>query len=641
MKSTMQPPIRTLVKIEKEDDPLTLSQQPTLAKKSATVASIKECTNVLKDVPESLKSMNELFGLSSALSIFTRRFNELQKHMEFIDKSIDDMYKQQKGKESVVVAPVPVSVPNASTSGAQIVSNANQTSANSAKAETSKEACSSTIDNLCETMGSRGVRKYITMHMSDIEKLREEVTAAINRAPNPSKLVLECIGRFYLQGSKAFAKDSPMILNRQASLLILEFFLLTDCTSIDPSVKEEANKAAILWRKRLLNEGGLSTATNADARGLLLFVASYGIPSDFENQDLIQLIRLSNAKEISNALRRSRVLVQKIPDIIHAMVKKGMCLAAVDAAYTFGVEEKLSPETILTLYLQNSEEAWKTARKDSQGNPVALKAADEKQLAAYKFAMKCLEDYKINPMKLSGWNINDKIATLEKDISDHERVIDEKGHLKRKADGVNSSQFKNQDAKHPRMSTGLSPQMHPKYMLPQEQRAFGINDPQTFYDGGLSSQLNGYSGMSSVTGPTYPGAAGVGVLDRIVPGSVAGTSLGSTAGAGGVLHVDGLVHTTNHSGGPYPWHGDGALNDHLFRHNFMGPQTISGRGLFGSGSTMEQGFSGQPSSSIAFGTRNSSADLYQFADAVLEREAYKSSRTANTYMAPGTAHLQR
>ncbi|KAF5190215.1 Frigida-like protein [Thalictrum thalictroides] len=654
MKSTMQPPIRTSMKVEKEDEPSTLSTllspQPTLRKASkvsrvnkgtATAASVKECTNVLKDVPESLNSVNELFGLSEALSIFTRRFNELQKHMEFIDKSIDDVYKQQKDIESVVVAPLPVPAPNASTSCAPILSTANQTNANSAKAESSKEAGPSTIDSLCETMGSRGVRKYITMNMSDIEKLQKEVTAAIKRAPNPAKLVLDCMGRFYLQGSKAFIKDSPMISNRQASLLILEFFLLSDCTSIDPSVKEEAKKTAMLWRKRIVNEGGLSNATNADARGLLLFIASYGIPSDFENQDLIQLIRLSNAKDISNALRRSRVLVQKIPDIIHAMVKKGMCLAAVDAAYTFGVEEKVSPETILTLYLRDSEETWKIARKDSQGHPLALKTADEKQLTAYKFAMKCLEDHKINPMKLAEWNINDKIATLEKYISDHERVIEEKGHLKRKADGVNSSPFKNQDAKHPRMSTGLSPQMHSKFMLPQEQRAFGINDGQIFYDGRLSSQLNGYSGMSSVMGPTYPGAAGLEVLHRIVPGNVAGTSLGSTAGPGGVLHVEGLLHTTNHSAGSYAWHGDGALNDNLFRHNFMGPQTISGRGLFGSGSTMEQGFAGQPSSSLTFGTRNSSADLYQFADAVLEHEAYNSSRTANSCMAPETARLQR
>lgn len=162
-------------------------------------------------------------------------------------------------------------------------------------------------------MRSRGLRKYIISHLSDVAKLREEVPAALKGAPKPAKLVLECIGRFFLQGSKAFGKATHMVPSRQASLLILEFFLLSDCTEMEPSVKEEADLAAVTWRKRLINEGGVSNASDIDARGLLLLVACFGIPALFRNEDLRNLIRLSCPKEISDALRRSRFLLARVP----------------------------------------------------------------------------------------------------------------------------------------------------------------------------------------------------------------------------------------------------------------------------------------------------------------------------------------
>lgn len=167
-------------------------------------------------------------------------------------------------------------------------------------------------------MCSRGLRKYVVTHLSDIPRLREEAPAAIKLAPKPAKLVLDCIGRFYLQGIKAYTKDSPMIPARQASVLVLEFFLmmLGNCNEgeieIEPSVKEEAEKGAIGWRKRLIAEGGLAKAGEIDARGLLAFVACFGIPAAFKNEDLKDLIRLSNPKKILDALRRSRVLVPRI-----------------------------------------------------------------------------------------------------------------------------------------------------------------------------------------------------------------------------------------------------------------------------------------------------------------------------------------
>ncbi|RVW81981.1 Protein FRIGIDA [Vitis vinifera] len=219
-----------------------------------------------------MRSVNELRNLSTVLHAFRRRWDELQKHLDFIQDAIASR------------------------------TNASATSV-------------SELGFLCGMMRSRGLRKYIISHLSDVAKLREEVPAALKGAPKPAKLVLECIGRFFLQGSKAFGKATHMVPSRQASLLILEFFLLSDCTEMEPIREGEADLAAVTWRKRLINEGGVSNASDIDARGLLLLVASFGIPALFRNEDLRNLIRLSCPKEISDVLRRSRFLLARVPGV--------------------------------------------------------------------------------------------------------------------------------------------------------------------------------------------------------------------------------------------------------------------------------------------------------------------------------------
>lgn len=49
-----------------------------------------------------------------------------------------------------------------------------------------------------------------------------------------------------------------------------------------------------------------------------------------------------------------------------------MIVEAVDLAYTFGFEEKLSPQTTLTSFLQKSEEAWKKTKQASRDFPDVL-----------------------------------------------------------------------------------------------------------------------------------------------------------------------------------------------------------------------------------------------------------------------------
>ncbi|XP_030939233.1 protein FRIGIDA [Quercus lobata] len=541
-----------------------------------------------KQKSEFMKSVVELDGLSIAIHSFTRRLDELQKHLEFIENTIESRSKQLLLIENT--NPVVVETITEEEEAAQ--------GGEGEEEVLSSRGTKSEVEYLCEMMCSRSLRKYIVSNMSDEAKLREEVPAALKFAPKPAKLVLDCIGRFYLQGSKAYTKNSPMIPARQASLLILEFFLLSDCESLNEKEKDEAHSAALAWRKRLVTEGGLSRATPIDATGLLLFIASFGIPSRFSNQDLRDLILLTT-QNISTALRRSPLLLARIPDIIEEMMKNGRSVEAVDIAYTFGVEEKFHPQTILTSFLHKSKEAWKRTRAVAHGSMV-LKEANEKQLAALKSVIRCLEDHKIDPTKLlPGWRIKENIINLEKEISDLDNKIEDKVMRKRKADEIQSSnQIKSQGMKRLFFTARAPPLMSPPVGGMQEQRVITQVESKSSYDGLMPVNL--LDGEQSGHVSNYPTAS------FIPHGSGAGFLPKNVLGATVI-------------GPAYGWHGHG-IGDATFRERSIG------QGFVGQPASLE-GFPGLPNSprSVDVTDRSTTSDLYRFADTVLEGEACQGS----------------
>lgn len=185
----------------------------------------------------------------------------------------------------------------------------NQTSSE----EKDSKSPDSQLETLCKTMCGKELRSYIVSQLPEKNTLREELPKALKLAPNAAKLVLSCMGDFFAKRGKAFDKDAQMISTREASALVLECFLLMGFDVIDEGVKEEAAQAAVIWRRRLVDERGIRKASAMDARGLLLLIGCFGIPQIFHDEDVRDLIRVSNIREISTALRKSNVLMAKIP----------------------------------------------------------------------------------------------------------------------------------------------------------------------------------------------------------------------------------------------------------------------------------------------------------------------------------------
>ncbi|KAL6497143.1 hypothetical protein OROGR_029072 [Orobanche gracilis] len=483
------------------------------------------------------------------------------------------------------------------------------------KQQHDSDPLNSELEGFCKTMCSRSIRRYLQTHLSNLSKMREEVPKALKLAPKPLQLVLESLGKFYLQGSKAYTRNSPMIPAREASIFMLECFLLmmgmdsangTDngMLSIEKTVKVEADEAALAWRKRLVVEGGLAKASETDAQGLLLFVACFGIPDSFRRDDIRDLLSAANAKKIAGVLRNSHVLMNKIQEIVEWMVKHKMEVDAVNLIYTFGLEERFDPQNILLSYLRESSESWKNPKKGSQSPATALNEANKKQLATLKSICRCLERHKIDPTEsLPGWQINEKITTLEKDVLNADRKSGERTSQKRKGE-TSSRKTKNQDPKRSRYNNISHGQQHQKAAASRSdgRRNFSNN-----------RQTNHHYPSST---PVVYGGPGAGLLpESMVPSGDIRPAV-QYAGQG---QGQGQGQVANHVGvNSYVWHRDSAANE-----RFAGQSSLGSVGLASlyRGSTSVDAFAGVPNaSSVGYASRGS--DLYQFADAVVESEPY-------------------
>ncbi|KAL3818452.1 hypothetical protein ACJIZ3_004357 [Penstemon smallii] len=575
--------------------------------------------------PSFLNSILELKDLSDSISAFKQCYDDLHNHLDSIKAAI----LSKLPPETQDISPL---LPSSAPCRKKPDVTEEKLSPKQVQEQTIPK---SELEGLCKTMCSRGVRRYLVTHLSDLPKIREEVPKALKIAPNPSKLVLECMGKFFLQGSKAFTRDSPMIPSREASILMLECFLLmmgingTDgkdngVLEIEKSVREEAEHAALAWQKRLVVEGGLARAKQVDARGLLLFVACFGIPTSFKREDIRDLVLGANTKEIVGVLKNSQVLMNKIPEIVEGFMKNRMEVDAAEIAYTFELEERFNPQTILTSFLKESKESGKKPKKASQGS-TALNEANKRQLAALRSVKKFFERHNIDPAKfLPGWQISEKISTLQKDIADTEKKAAEKAAQKRKAnEAETSTRSRTQEAKRSRYNTGHSPQQHN-----------AIDSRRNFSDIRLSnSHATNYSAPQTVV---Y-GGPGAGLLpESMISTSHGGAfSTGSYAGVYGGVLVDSAGQVINRGAQPYVYHGDTAL---IEKYAGQPKPSVGLTSLYRAPSTVE-GFAGVlNTSSVGVGSRSSaSSDLYQFADTVVEKESYSSSVVHHSAGAAPTA----
>ncbi|XP_077232642.1 protein FRIGIDA-like [Tasmannia lanceolata] len=114
------------------------------------------------------------------------------------------------------------------------------------------------------------------------------------------------------------------------------------------------------------------------------------------------------------------------------MVNDGMHVAAVSLSCAFELKAKFSPLSQLSSFIIETNRTTKKMRREGQGSRVVLKESKEKQLAALKSVVRCAEDHQLDRAKLLcrgqlsssswGWNVDEKIAILKKDLSEIQKA---------------------------------------------------------------------------------------------------------------------------------------------------------------------------------------------------------------------------
>ncbi|KAL5998520.1 hypothetical protein ACLOJK_009463 [Asimina triloba] len=447
--------------------------------------------------PVVLKAMADLRGLSSALSTFNLFFDELQLHLESIKESIakklDELdadkpqqnanLAQEQPAESPAAAPaeVPEEAPGGKEEPPAVSMDA-QPAESSAPGLGGPAELLHPLEVICQTMNGKTLRKYVATHLNRIPMLREEIPDALLRfAPDPALLTLNSLCRFFLQGSKAYAdKNSKMVTLRRAAVRILEFFILADCPKAEDA-KAEAEASAVLWRSRLFREGGVACACYEDAVGLVLFLAAYRLASVFEIDDLGKLVDLSMLWKKVGALRRSPRIREFIQDIIERMLKNDMHVQAITLLFRFDLKDKFDPESLLSSFLNTTVKSENIMKEEAQGSPEALKEGCKRTLSALKLVVQCVNEFQYKSEQLSNYKIDEKIASLEKDIVNFaSKSEEEKISHKRKAKELGSSEnTRQQSVKRNQPMTAAFPVPPTRYSENTRQQSVKHNHPTT------------------------------------------------------------------------------------------------------------------------------------------------------------------
>ncbi|MCH85131.1 protein FRIGIDA-like [Trifolium medium] len=311
------------------------------------------------------------------------------------------------------------------------------------------------------------------------------------------------------------------------------------------------------------------------------------------------------------------------------MMKSGKVVEAVDLAYTFGFEEKLSTKTALTSFLQKSNEAWKKATQAR--DPILLKRAIEKYLYALKSVINCLEGHKVDIAKLlPGWKLKDTILKLKKDIVDVTKKIEENSASKRKLDKSNISER----VKRPRFAERDPYVLSPAVTSLQTQRIASHMDGDNSYDNSLTARYlegrsygypNNYSTAASAQIGSVSGSLPEGYLGRGMSSGVSmigGAIAGSLSGYQNDMPIDNVGTTLNSNSSLYSrLHSvdEGVLSyNRPVEQSFVG-QPSSARVNHLYGRTSAEDYAGLPDHQSIGGvpSRVGDSDLYSFADSVI------------------------
>lgn len=177
---------------------------------------------------------------------------------------------------------------------------------------------------LCKEMDAGGLHKFISDNRKNLAAVREEVPLALRAAPNAARLVLDSLEGFYCMEvpNQDLKKDANLLGLRRTCIMLMECLsvYLTDSNSvsdvISEDIKDKAKTVAEEWKPRLDTlDIDASNGNSLEAHAFLQLIASFGIASDFNEEELSRLIPMVSRRRQTADLCRCLGLSQKMPGV--------------------------------------------------------------------------------------------------------------------------------------------------------------------------------------------------------------------------------------------------------------------------------------------------------------------------------------
>ncbi|CAN1791842.1 FRIGIDA-like protein 3 [Linum perenne] len=195
---------------------------------------------------------------------------------------------------------------------------------NPGESENSEAVSYPELVKLCEEMDADGLHKFISDNRKNLAVLREEIPLALKAALDPAQLVLNSLENFYpLEDLPVDGKKDAILLGvRRTCIMLMEclsiLLMYSDQVSvsdvISDEVKERAKAIAESWNPKLeALDLDASNGNSLEAHAFLQLLATFGIASDFDVEELSRLIPMVSRRRQAAELCRFLGLSEKMP----------------------------------------------------------------------------------------------------------------------------------------------------------------------------------------------------------------------------------------------------------------------------------------------------------------------------------------
>ncbi|XP_024021988.1 uncharacterized protein LOC112091775 [Morus notabilis] len=159
----------------------------------------------------------------------------------------------------------------------------------------------------CITNG-HSLQVLLSEQLKKQESLCTDIYTVLQRSPDPAKLVLDAIQGFFPSHSSAANTSLDLGIVRSGCILLLEQ-LMKASPPISPQVREEAMKLAGDWKAKMT----LNAPNVLEVLGFVRLLASYGLASAFDADEVRSLLDVVSANGQASELRRTLCVADKVP----------------------------------------------------------------------------------------------------------------------------------------------------------------------------------------------------------------------------------------------------------------------------------------------------------------------------------------